>query len=132
MAKKLDYRLETFTFETKLQTFNSKTNLLKFIIHWILLKFWVQTRKLQDKQDSKIDSINGPWYFNKTNVDGKWYVFRNICFVIFSWLSVVCCIIDCPTVLHTFQPLSSSKQEVCNKPCISWRCQNWFCQNFGF
>ena len=131
MAKKLDYRLETFTFETKLQTFNSKTNLLKFIIHWILLQFWVQTRKLQDKQDSKIDSINGSWYFNKTNVDGKWYVFRNICFVIFSWLSVVCCIIDCPTVLHTFQPLSSSKQEVCNKPSISRRWHHG-CQNFGF
>ena len=27
------------------------------------------------------------WYFNKTNVDGKWYryMFRNICFVIFRW-----------------------------------------------
>ena len=27
-----------------------------------------QTRKLQDKQDWKTDSINGSWYFNKTSV----------------------------------------------------------------
>ena len=40
--------------------------------YWILLKFWAQTRKLQDKQDSKIDSLNESWYFNKTYVDGKW------------------------------------------------------------
>ena len=26
--------------------------------HWILLKSWAQTRKLQDKQNSKIDSLN--------------------------------------------------------------------------
>ena len=33
-----------------------------------MLKFWVQTRKLQDKQNSKIVySINGSWYFNKIN-----------------------------------------------------------------
>ena len=34
--------------------------------YWVLLKFWAQTRKLQDKQDSKIDSSNGSWYFNET------------------------------------------------------------------
>ena len=27
-------------------------------LYWILLKFWAQTRKMQDKQDSKIDSPN--------------------------------------------------------------------------
>ena len=38
------------------------------IIHWIVLKFWTQTRKTQDKYGSKIAySINGSWYFNKTN-----------------------------------------------------------------
>ena len=50
--------------------------ILRQAITWIgtemeihnLLKFWAQTRKLQDRQDSKIAySINGPWYFNKTN-----------------------------------------------------------------
>ena len=69
--------------------------------YWILLKFWVQTRKPQDKQDSKINSLNGSWYFSKTYVDGKWYIVRNIYFVIFSWLSysitVDGCLIDgCP------------------------------------
>ena len=39
--------------------------------HWILLKVRAQTRKLQDKQDLTIDSINGSWYFNRTYVDGK-------------------------------------------------------------
>ena len=24
----------------------------------------------------------------KTSVDGKWYIFRNICFVIFGWLLI--------------------------------------------
>ena len=52
------------------------------------------------KQDSKIAySINGSWYFKNTNVGGKWYIFRNICFVMFKWLSVVCCIDDCPILL---------------------------------
>ena len=69
--------------------------------YWILLKYWDQARKVQDKQDSKIDSPNASWYFNKTYVDGKWYTFRNIYFVIFSWLSVVCCIDDCPIVFYT-------------------------------
>ena len=27
----------------------------------ILLNFWARTRKRQDKQDSKIDSLNGSW-----------------------------------------------------------------------
>ena len=44
-------------------------------------------------------SINGSWYFNKTNVDGKWYIFRNICCVIFGWSSVVCGIDNCAIVL---------------------------------
>ena len=63
------------------------------------MKFWTQTRKLKNNQDSEITySIKGSWYLNKTNVDGKWYIFKyfNICFVIFSSLSVVCCIDDCP------------------------------------
>ena len=52
---------------------------------------------MQDKQDSKVAySINVFWYLNKTNVDGKWYICRNICFVMFSWLCVVCYIYDCP------------------------------------
>ena len=67
--------------------------------YWILLKFWAQTRKLQDQQNSQIDSPNGSWYLNKTYVDGKWHIFRNICFVIFSWLSVVCRFDECPIVL---------------------------------
>ena len=64
-----------------------------------MFKFWAQTRKLQDKKDSKIDCLNGSWYFNKTSVDGKWYIFRNIYFAIFGWLSEVCCIDDCHLVL---------------------------------
>ena len=64
-----------------------------------MLKFLAQTRKLQHEQDSKIAySINGSWYFNKANVGGKWYIFRNACFVIFSWLSAARCIDDCPIV----------------------------------
>ena len=40
----------------------------KFTIHWVVLKFWAQTRKPQDKQGSKIAySVNRSWYFNKTN-----------------------------------------------------------------
>ena len=69
------------------------------IPYWILLKFWAQTRKLKDKQNSKIDSPNGSWYFNKAYVDGRWFIFRHVCFVIFSWLSMVCYINDCPIVL---------------------------------
>ena len=57
------------------------------------------TKNMQDEQDSKIAySINGSWYFNKTNVDGKWYIFRNIYSVIFNWLSVECWINYCPIV----------------------------------
>ena len=62
--------------------------------YWMLLKYWAQTRKLEDKQDSKIDSLNASLYFNKTYADGRWYTFRNICFVIFSGLSVECCTDD--------------------------------------
>ena len=37
--------------------------ILKFKIHWTALKFWAETRKLPDKQDSKIAySVNGSWY----------------------------------------------------------------------
>ena len=76
--------------------------------YWILLKFWAQTRKQQDKQDSKVDSLNGSWYFNKTYVEVKLYIIRNICFVIFSWLSVVCCIDDCHIIftVYTIKGLS--------------------------
>ena len=36
---------------------------------------------------------------HKTYVDGRLYIFRNICFVIFNGLSVVvCCIDDCPLI----------------------------------
>ena len=31
----------------------------------------------------------------KTSVDGKWYIFRNICFVIFGWLLYVVLTIVC-------------------------------------
>ena len=55
-------------------------------------------QKAEDKQDSKIDSLNESSYFNKAYVDGKWYIARNICYVIFSWLSVVCSIDDCPFI----------------------------------
>ena len=34
----------------------------------------------------------------KNTVDGKWYVSRTICFVIFNWLSVKCFIDDCTIV----------------------------------
>ena len=62
-----------------------------------------QKVKLHHWVDLKIAcTMNGSWYFNKT-VEGKWYIFRNICFVRFSWLSVVYCIDDCPTVLHIFR-----------------------------
>ena len=44
---------------------------------------------------------NGCWCFSKTNVDGKLYIFRNIFFVIFSWLSVNCCIDDFTVVYIT-------------------------------
>ena len=67
--------------------------------HWVLLKFWAQMRGLQDKQDSKIDSANASLYFNKTYADWRWYMFRNIRLVIFSWLSVLCVLDDCPIVL---------------------------------
>ena len=81
------------------QTLLEKSMVLKFTIHWIVLKFWAQTRKLRDNQDSKIAySINGSWYFKKTNVDGKWYIFRNIYFVIFIWFGVKCCIDECRIV----------------------------------
>ena len=46
-----------------------------------------------DKQDSKIDSPNASLYFNKTYLDGRWYIFRNICFVIFSLLSLLCVVL---------------------------------------
>ena len=40
----------------------------KFTIDWIVLKFRAQTKKPQDKQDSKVTySVNGSWYTNKTN-----------------------------------------------------------------
>ena len=41
----------------------------KFTVHWTVLKFWAQTKKPQNKQDSKIAYyINGSWYFKKTNL----------------------------------------------------------------
>ena len=36
--------------------------------YWILLKFWAQTRKLQEKQDSKVDSPNESWYLDILNL----------------------------------------------------------------
>ena len=48
-------------------------------------------------QYSKIDSLNGSLYFNKTYIDGKWYVFRTVylfcniqlieCYMLYWWLS---------------------------------------------
>ena len=37
----------------------------------------------------------------------------------------------CISHMHTFQPPSSSKREVCNKPGISWKLHH-SCQNFRF
>ena len=85
------------------QTLLKHSMILKFTFHWIVLKFWAQTRKLQDMEDSKI--VYCKWIlkmdFNKTNHDGKLYIFRNIFFVIFSWLSVKCCIDDFTIVYIT-------------------------------
>ena len=40
----------------------------RFTIPFVLLKFWTQTRKPQDKVDSKVAYyINGSWYSNKSN-----------------------------------------------------------------
>ena len=40
----------------------------KFTIDWIVLRFRAQTKKPQDKQDSKVTySINGSWYINMNN-----------------------------------------------------------------
>ena len=57
-------------------------------------------KKAGREQDSKIDSINGSGYFNKTsNVDGKWYIFKNICFEYWlDWVLYVC-IDACPILL---------------------------------
>ena len=52
---------------------------LKFTIYWIVLKFWAQTRKLQYKEDSKIDqqnSINGSMFMENDiylEISALWY-----------------------------------------------------------
>ena len=57
-------------------------------------------------------------YFKKNTLD----VFRKTRF---------CLEVKIPSNLHTFQPPSSSKRNICNKPSISRRWHHG-CQNFGF
>ena len=49
------------------QTLLKQSIVLKFTIHWVVLKFWAQTRKLQDKEDWKIAYCKSG--FNLTNRD---------------------------------------------------------------